>query len=102
MKVTAMLSLIPIGTGLSLSGYIAACERVLREAGRPGDGVSVIGIDRSRPGEDRVALLVFASMSAYGGQYRTLASQFLAKPSTGFHRRRRSKRYGQLRLKKKR
>jgi uncharacterized protein (TIGR00106 family) len=33
MKVSAMISVIPIGTGLSLSPYVAACERVLLEAG---------------------------------------------------------------------
>ena len=33
MKVTAMISIIPIGAGLSLSPYVAACERILREAG---------------------------------------------------------------------
>ena len=33
MKVNAMLSVIPIGAGVSLSGYIAACERVLMESG---------------------------------------------------------------------
>ena len=29
MKVTVMFSIIPIGTGVSLSEYVAACERVL-------------------------------------------------------------------------
>lgn len=33
MKVTAMISIIPIGAGLSLSPYVAACERILRAAG---------------------------------------------------------------------
>jgi uncharacterized protein (TIGR00106 family) len=33
MKMSAMISIIPIGTGVSLSGYVAACERVLRDAG---------------------------------------------------------------------
>jgi uncharacterized protein (TIGR00106 family) len=33
MKVTAMFSVIPIGAGTSLSEYVAACERVLRERG---------------------------------------------------------------------
>lgn len=33
MKVTAELSVIPVGVGTSLSEYIAACERVLDEAG---------------------------------------------------------------------
>jgi uncharacterized protein (TIGR00106 family) len=33
MKVTAMVSIIPIGTGLSLSSYVAACERVFCERG---------------------------------------------------------------------
>ena len=33
MRLTAMISVIPIGVGLSLSTYVAACEKVLREAG---------------------------------------------------------------------
>ena len=33
MKAIADLSVIPLGVGLSLSTYVAACERVLREAG---------------------------------------------------------------------
>jgi uncharacterized protein (TIGR00106 family) len=33
MKVMADLSVVPIGVGVSLSKYVAACERVLREAG---------------------------------------------------------------------
>jgi uncharacterized protein (TIGR00106 family) len=33
MKVTAMFSLIPIGTEVSLSRYIAACEGIVRESG---------------------------------------------------------------------
>lgn len=33
MKLSAMISVIPIGGGLSLSRYVAACERVFREAG---------------------------------------------------------------------
>jgi len=33
MRVMAMFSVIPIGVGTSLSRYVAACERVLREAG---------------------------------------------------------------------
>jgi uncharacterized protein (TIGR00106 family) len=33
MKVSAMFSVIPIGVGVSLSPYVAACERVLRQAG---------------------------------------------------------------------
>ena len=33
MKVLADLSIIPLGVGTSLSKYIAACERVLRDAG---------------------------------------------------------------------
>ena len=33
MKVKAMLSIIPIGAGVSLSNHIAACERVLMESG---------------------------------------------------------------------
>ncbi len=33
MKVIADFTLVPLGVGVSLSPYIAACERVLREAG---------------------------------------------------------------------
>lgn len=33
MKVIMDLSVVPLGVGLSLSPYIAACERVLAEAG---------------------------------------------------------------------
>lgn len=33
MNVTIDLSVIPIGVGVSLSHYVAACERVLSEAG---------------------------------------------------------------------
>ena len=33
MKVIADLAIIPIGVGVSLSKYVAACERVLTEAG---------------------------------------------------------------------
>ena len=33
MTVLVDLSVVPIGVGTSLSGYVAACERVLREAG---------------------------------------------------------------------
>jgi uncharacterized protein (TIGR00106 family) len=33
MKAIADISIIPLGVGLSLSKYVAACERVLREAG---------------------------------------------------------------------
>jgi uncharacterized protein (TIGR00106 family) len=33
MKVIADLCLVPIGVGVSLSPYVAACERVLKEAG---------------------------------------------------------------------
>jgi uncharacterized protein (TIGR00106 family) len=33
MKVIADLAIIPIGVGVSLSKYVAACERVLKEAG---------------------------------------------------------------------
>ena len=33
MKVTVDLSVVPIGVGVSLSPYVAACERVLQEAG---------------------------------------------------------------------
>jgi uncharacterized protein (TIGR00106 family) len=33
MKVTIDLSVVPLGVGTSLSHYVAACERVLSEAG---------------------------------------------------------------------
>ena len=33
MKVIADLCVVPLGVGLSVSSYVAACERVLREAG---------------------------------------------------------------------
>ncbi len=33
MKVIADFTLVPIGTGVSLSPYVAACEKVLRSAG---------------------------------------------------------------------
>jgi uncharacterized protein (TIGR00106 family) len=33
MKVLADISIIPLGAGLSLSPYVAACERILRDAG---------------------------------------------------------------------
>ena len=33
MKVIADLCVVPLGVGVSLSPYIAACERVLKEAG---------------------------------------------------------------------
>lgn len=33
MKVIADFSIVPLGVGLSLSRYIAKCERVLKEAG---------------------------------------------------------------------
>jgi uncharacterized protein (TIGR00106 family) len=33
MKVIADLGIVPIGVGLSLSRYVAACEKVLTEAG---------------------------------------------------------------------
>jgi len=33
MKVIADLCVVPLGTGLSTSPYVTACERVLREAG---------------------------------------------------------------------
>ena len=33
MKVLADLCIVPLGVGVSLSGYIAACEKVLTEAG---------------------------------------------------------------------
>lgn len=33
MKVLADISIIPLGVGVSLSKYVAACERILRDAG---------------------------------------------------------------------
>lgn len=33
MKVTVELCLVPIGAGVSVSRYVAACQRVLEEAG---------------------------------------------------------------------
>jgi uncharacterized protein (TIGR00106 family) len=33
MKVMVDLSVVPIGVGVSVSGYVAACERVIEEAG---------------------------------------------------------------------
>lgn len=33
MRVLVDLSIVPLGVGVSLSGYIAACEKVLAEAG---------------------------------------------------------------------
>lgn len=33
MKVLADISVVPMGVGMSLSEYVAACERILREAG---------------------------------------------------------------------
>ena len=33
MKVIADLTVLPIGVGISLSPYIAACEKILKEAG---------------------------------------------------------------------
>lgn len=33
MKVLADISIVPLGVGVSLSPYVAACERVLRDAG---------------------------------------------------------------------
>ena len=33
MKVTIDLSVVPIGVGVSLAPYVAACERVLQDAG---------------------------------------------------------------------
>jgi len=33
MKVIADLGVVPIGVGLSLSKYVAACEKILKEAG---------------------------------------------------------------------
>ncbi len=33
MKASVMISVIPIGVGTSLSRYVAACERVLADAG---------------------------------------------------------------------
>ncbi len=35
MRVAIDLSVVPIGVGVSLSEYVAACERVLTEAGLP-------------------------------------------------------------------
>lgn len=33
MKVMIDLCIVPLGVGVSVSGYVAACERVIREAG---------------------------------------------------------------------
>ena len=33
MKVIVDLCVVPIGVGVSVSGYIAACERILKDAG---------------------------------------------------------------------
>jgi uncharacterized protein (TIGR00106 family) len=33
MKVLAGLTVVPLGVGVSLSAYVAACERILAEAG---------------------------------------------------------------------
>lgn len=33
MKVIADLCVVPVGVGVSVSHYVAACERILREAG---------------------------------------------------------------------
>jgi uncharacterized protein (TIGR00106 family) len=33
MKVLAGLTVVPLGVGVSLSAYVAACERILTEAG---------------------------------------------------------------------
>ncbi len=33
MRVIADLCVVPVGTGVSVSHYVAACEKVLREAG---------------------------------------------------------------------
>ena len=33
MKVLADISIIPLGVGVSLAAYVAACERVFRDAG---------------------------------------------------------------------
>ena len=33
MKVIADISIVPIGVGVSLSKYVAACEKILKEAG---------------------------------------------------------------------
>lgn len=48
MKVIADLCVIPLGVGPSLAPYVAACERVLREAGLDevelhANGTSVVG-----------------------------------------------------------
>ena len=33
MKAIADLCVVPLGVGVSVSGYVAACERILKEAG---------------------------------------------------------------------
>ena len=33
MKVIVDLSVVPLGVGVSLSSYVAACEKVLKDAG---------------------------------------------------------------------
>ena len=33
MRVIADISIVPLGVGLSLSSYVAACEKILEEAG---------------------------------------------------------------------
>jgi uncharacterized protein (TIGR00106 family) len=47
MKLIAEITLVPIGVGVSLSPYVAACERVLRDAGLAvelhGNGTNVEG-----------------------------------------------------------
>ncbi len=47
MKVIADIAIVPIGVGVSLSAYVAACERVFADAGlRPqlhGNGTNVEG-----------------------------------------------------------
>ncbi len=35
MKVIADLCVVPMGVGVSVSGYVTACEQVLKEAGLP-------------------------------------------------------------------
>jgi uncharacterized protein (TIGR00106 family) len=47
MKVIADLCVVPLGVGVSVSKYVAACERVLKEAGLetrlPGCGTNIEG-----------------------------------------------------------
>jgi uncharacterized protein (TIGR00106 family) len=68
MKVTAMISIIPIGAGLSLSPFVAACERVFAEAGLEGElhahGTNVEGEWDVVMGAVRRALEVVHEMGA--------------------------------------